>query len=1341
MLVIMETRCDPNKLRRTFELLGFDSVVANEVQGFAGGIVVAWQSDCISVDVCKKNFQYLHLKVKYTNGDRWYFTPTYASPIEMTRNLLWNDLQSIAQNMKDPWLVAGDFNDIVCAEEKKGGAAASGRKCKIFKTRIDACSLIDIGAMGPKFTWRGPKYHGGQRIYERLDRALCNGQWRLLFPDGYVKVLTRLEFSDHHPILISPKEVPHPSAPRQFKFESAWLLEEEYDSMLRQCWNSDSTVIENLTNAEREIKAWRFHSIDDVLYKKRELMARIKGTQRRLQTGPYNRGLKRLEQKLQGELSHILRKEELMWFQRSRAKWLKDGDRNTRYYHIKTINRRRMNNITMLKDDSGQWIEDVDQLRQLVNDFYKKLFTDECISRDWSQTEFSYPKLDQEVKEKLAAPISEEEVKSAVFHMSAWKAPGPDGFPAGFYQKSWEIVGGSVYRFVDNVWKNPSTIADVNHTDICLIPKMNNPEYVKQFRPISLCNTNYKIVSKVIVERLKESMAYLISPFQTGFVPGRNIHENIVVAKEMAHTMHHMKGRRGAFAIKVDLAKAYDKLSWEFIWRTLVEINFPDALINVIMHSVTSVMTNVKWYGARSELFKPQRGIRQGDPISPYLFVLCMDKRSHLILKEVEEKRWKGIKAGRNGPVVSHLMFADDLLLFGEASEQQIKCIKDTMQKFCIMSGQEISQDKTSILFSRNVERCMRNTILNISGFKETNDFGKYLGVPLNGRAPKRADFQYLLDQVSMKLSNWKAKHLSFAGRVTLAKSVIEAVPVYTFMSAKVPKSVLDDIERLQRQFIWGDTDQKRRHHAIGWEKLTVPKRMGGLGFRKLETMNKACLLKLVWKFLESNDDYWCRVLRGKYVVNGIQFGDNSKSNDSSLWKVLVELKPLLDRFSYWRVGDGRTIDAWNEAWIEEGLCLNQQVSIPPHLSGLKVCDLVDNDGKWNWNLITNWVPAVLQQKIAAILPPMEEYGCDERLGVGGSKYSFSVSSMYNNLCDFHGNESDSTWNMIWKLQVPERVRAFVWLLMHDRLLTNSTKSSMGLGHAMCNYCGDVVETAIHVMRDCPKAMQIWVTVVPANDRGSFLMGNVKNWVCFNLQNSVTWDRRGQWREYWAQACHCLWFWRNKDIHDEDFVRPTRPVQQVMKLLGDYMHAFNNNNVVLERTRSIRWIGWSPPKMNFVKLNTDGAYKENRAAGCGGVIRGCEGEWLGGYAKGVGLCSAFVAELWGVLEGLRYVHHIGFTMVELNIDSEAVVKVVKARQLGSSSGAALVKQIWRMLDMNWKVEISHTYREANKCADALANLGSTLDKELIFFDDCPSHIREICTADRLGITNPRLIPV
>ncbi|MCH81009.1 non-LTR retrotransposon transposase, partial [Trifolium medium] len=198
------------------------------------------------------------------------------------------------------------------------------------------------------------------------------------------------------------------------------------------------------------------------------------------------------------------------------------------------------------------------------------------------------------------------------------------------------------------------------------------------------------------------------------------------------------------------------------------------------------------WNGARLEMFKPQRGIRQGDPISPYLFVLCMDKLLHLIIHAVDEGKWKGIKAGRNGPMVSHLMFADDLLLFGEASENQTRCVMDILQQFCCMSGQQVSQEKTS--------------------------------VPLHGRAPKRSDFQYILDQVSAKLSTWKAKQLSFSGRVTLAKSVIEAIRIYPMMSLRIPKSCLEEIQRLQRQFIWGDTDQKRRYHAVGWDKVTVPK-------------------------------------------------------------------------------------------------------------------------------------------------------------------------------------------------------------------------------------------------------------------------------------------------------------------------------------------------------------------------------------------------------------------------------------------------------------------------------------------------------------------------------------
>jgi hypothetical protein len=130
------------------------------------------------------------------------------------------------------------------------------------------------------------------------------------------------------------------------------------------------------------------------------------------------------------------------------------------------------------------------------------------------------------------------------------------------------------------------------------------------------------------------------------------------------------------------------------------------------------------------------------------------------------------------------------------------------LKNFCNISGQEISHDKTSNLFSKNVERGMKQKLLNLSSFRSTDDFGKYLGVPLTGRAPKRRDYQYLVDQVSEKLSRWKAPQLSFVGRLTLAKSVIEAVPIYPMMSARIPKFCIDDIQRMQRSFIWGDIVQ-----------------------------------------------------------------------------------------------------------------------------------------------------------------------------------------------------------------------------------------------------------------------------------------------------------------------------------------------------------------------------------------------------------------------------------------------------------------------------------------------------------------------------------------------------
>jgi len=170
-----------------------------------------------------------------------------------------------------------------------------------------------------------------------------------------------------------------------------------------------------------------------------------------------------------------------------------------------------------------------------------------------------------------------------------------------------------------------------------------------------------------------------------------------------------------------------------------------------------------------------------------------------------------------------------------------------------------------------------------MSGFRETNVLGKYLGVPVTGKAPKKDDYQYILDQVSSKLMAWKANQLSFAGRVTLAKSVIEAVPIYPMMTTSIPKSILENIQKLQRTFIWGESGTERKYHAIGWDMITRPKDMEGLGLRRLSIRNKACILKLGWKMQTGDQDFWCKVLRGKYQRSEDVNGVVAKPSDSSL--------------------------------------------------------------------------------------------------------------------------------------------------------------------------------------------------------------------------------------------------------------------------------------------------------------------------------------------------------------------------------------------------------------------------------------------------------------------------
>ena len=232
-------------------------------------------------------------------------------------------------------------------------------------------------------------------------------------------------------------------------------------------------------------------------------------------------------------------------------------------------------------------------------------------------------------------------------------------------------------------------------------------------------------------------------------------------------------------ALKIDLEKAYDKLEWSFIREMLIRANLPANLIDIIMSCVSTVSTSILVSGEALEPIYPSRGIRQGDPLSPYLFILCMDYLGQLILEKCESKLWQPVTASQSGPAFSHLFFVDDLMLFGKADGLNCSTIRDVLDDFCMMSGQSVSITKSKAFFSPNVNRDTRESLCNILGFASTPSLGKYLGLPIKHTGTSSHDFNYILERVKQKLAGWKANMLSLAGRAVLIQASSASIPSY----------------------------------------------------------------------------------------------------------------------------------------------------------------------------------------------------------------------------------------------------------------------------------------------------------------------------------------------------------------------------------------------------------------------------------------------------------------------------------------------------------------------------------------------------------------------------------
>lgn len=273
------------------------------------------------------------------------------------------------------------------------------------------------------------------------------------------------------------------------------------------------------------------------------------------------------------------------------------------------------------------------------------------------------PRITTEMNEFLLKEFSEAEVKSALDAIGDLKAPGPDGMPSIFSKKLWDVVGGKLVTEVLQALNGCKLPEGWNETVIVLIPKIDKQERVTDLRPISLCNVTYKVVSKILAGRLRTVLDDVISPSQSAFVPGRLISDNILVACEITHFLLNKRdGNLGYAALKLDMSKAYDRVEWSFLEKMMRRLGFADQWIGLIMECVSTVSYRIKVNGDVTDTFKPERGL-QGDPLSPYLFLLCAEGFLALLQKAELDGRIVGVKICSTALSVSHLLFADDSLI------------------------------------------------------------------------------------------------------------------------------------------------------------------------------------------------------------------------------------------------------------------------------------------------------------------------------------------------------------------------------------------------------------------------------------------------------------------------------------------------------------------------------------------------------------------------------------------------------------------------------------------------------------------------------------------------------
>ena len=573
-------------------------------------------------------------------------------------------------------------------------------------------------------------------------------------------------------------------------------------------------------------------------------------------------------------------------------------------------------------------------------------------------------------------------------------------------------------------------------------------------------------------------MATLIDESQSAFVANRQILDGVLIANESIRWLK--KRKIPGTLIKLDFQKAYDSVNWNFLKQVMEKLGFGRRWIRWIMDCVSTASMSILLNGSPLKPFKMEKGLRQGDPLSPYLFLLVSETLVNFLRKAEERNLIEAVHIGKAKVNLKHLQFADDILIFVPRNTTCITNYFRILDVFALMSGLSLNYSKSCFISWNPSDHCWAEETAKNTGCLHSTCPFKYPGLPLGDHMKKNSAWKSVVEKIQKRLASWKSKILSRAGRNMLIKSVLNCLPVYYMSMFKMPKTIAHKIVQIQRRFCWGwaneASGEKMGCPTIKWANIELPKELGGLGVGNMMHKNLILLFKWWWRFSESDDCLWKKILMSVHEISGLKASSGTFSKvKEGMWAQLMsdeakssKIRSIVEEGMIIKLGNRTSVRFWHDRWCEVGILK----TIFPRLYAISIQKntFISHMGFWGedawiWNLEWRRTVYEWEEEEVSTLKHHIEQNCPNRGREDGaywkqsSKVGYPVKSIVEKM-----NESSAPIlpkpiiSLVWKNILPPRAQMTLWMANLEKLKTGDFLEEKGIinsQQAICPFQGN----------------------------------------------------------------------------------------------------------------------------------------------------------------------------------------------------------------------------------------------------------------------------------------------